>query len=176
MEQTDAATKLMPAIFTLDKFAQADHIALYLAHDAEIDPALLCAELWARRKHVYLPCIERDEQRAPSIVHFAKYTPNTRLITNRYNIAEPDTSSPTVSIDALDALLIPLVAFTPRCERLGMGGGFYDRAIANVALLSAPYLIGLAHDCQRAKALPTDNWDATMDVVLTPTKIYTATT
>ena len=78
---------------------------------------------------------------------------------------------------------MPTVAFTDTGDRLGMGGGFYDRALshrqrARQALgqdrlctkkpgRGYPLLVGVAHSCQRIEALPSDNWDVAMDLVVT---------
>ncbi|MFN3863880.1 MAG: 5-formyltetrahydrofolate cyclo-ligase [Erythrobacter sp.] len=68
-----------------------------------------------------------------------------------------------------DVLFVPLLGFTDRCERLGQGGGHYDRWLAEHPPALA---IGLAWDVQLCAALPTEAHDAALDAVITPTRIY----
>jgi 5-formyltetrahydrofolate cyclo-ligase len=68
-----------------------------------------------------------------------------------------------------DVLFVPLVGFTAECQRLGQGGGHYDRWLAE----HRPSLvIGLAWDAQLCDKLPTEPHDARLDAVITPTRIY----
>jgi 5-formyltetrahydrofolate cyclo-ligase len=68
-----------------------------------------------------------------------------------------------------DVLFVPLVGFTPALERLGQGGGHYDRWLAE----HPPRLtIGLAWDVQACDTLPTEHHDQRLDAVITPTRIY----
>ncbi|PLK24694.1 5-formyltetrahydrofolate cyclo-ligase [Porphyrobacter sp. TH134] len=68
-----------------------------------------------------------------------------------------------------DILFVPLVGFTPNLDRLGQGGGHYDRWLAE----HPPQLaIGLAWDAQTRDALPTEPHDVRLDMVVTPTRIY----
>ena len=68
-----------------------------------------------------------------------------------------------------DVLFVPLIGFTPALERLGQGGGHYDRWLAE----HRPALtVGLAWDAQACKALPTEPHDAPLDAVVTPTRLY----
>ena len=89
---------------------------------------------------------------------------------NRFGIKEPIDGSPS-SAQTLDLILIPLVGFDQRGNRLGMGGGFYDRTLAfKLKTPQRPNLIGLAHECQRVEHLETDPWDIPMTGILTSHK------
>ena len=68
-----------------------------------------------------------------------------------------------------DLVVVPLIAFTERGERLGQGGGHYDRWLQAYPQVRA---IGLAWDCQIADALPIEDHDRHLDAVVTPTRIY----
>lgn len=76
---------------------------------------------------------------------------------------------------ALDLLLVPLVGFDPECNRLGMGGGFYDRSLAYLARRlhwRRPTLIGIAHEIQKVDRLDTQPWDIPLDMVATEARVY----
>ncbi len=69
----------------------------------------------------------------------------------------------------LDIILLPLVGFDRYGNRLGMGGGFYDRTLArlNHCDMKRPLLIGLAHHCQEVEQLQTQSWDIPLDIIAT---------
>ena len=68
-----------------------------------------------------------------------------------------------------DVLIVPLLGFTARGDRLGQGGGHYDRWLADHPDVPA---IGLAWDCQLAEALPVEAHDRRLVAVVTPTRIF----
>jgi 5-formyltetrahydrofolate cyclo-ligase len=93
---------------------------------------------------------------------FLELNDNTRLVSNRFGIPEPEIrSNASRPAWALDLILMPLVGFTERGDRLGMGGGFYDRTFEFLhhAACHKPKLIGLAHECQRVATMPTASWE-----------------
>ena len=70
----------------------------------------------------------------------------------------------------MDIIFVPLVAFDRNGNRLGMGGGFYDRALAftqNSTNLSRPLLLGLAHHFQEVERLTSKKWDIPLNGILT---------
>ncbi|CCQ09874.1 5-formyltetrahydrofolate cyclo-ligase [Pseudoalteromonas luteoviolacea B = ATCC 29581] len=94
---------------------------------------------------------------------------------NAYGILEPVLNcSEVCPIAQLDLLLMPLVAFDKQGNRMGMGGGYYDRTLASYYKQNweTPRLIGLAHDCQQVDELPTEVWDVPLQAILTPTRFY----
>lgn len=68
-----------------------------------------------------------------------------------------------------DIVFVPLLAFTESGDRLGQGGGHYDRWLADHPSVAA---IGLAWDVQRVETLPTEPHDRPLTAVVTPTRIY----
>ncbi|HFF8523055.1 TPA: 5-formyltetrahydrofolate cyclo-ligase [Providencia rettgeri] len=151
------------------KIAQAKNIALFLSFDGEINTQPLIDALWQQNKQIYLPVLH------PFSAHhllFLHYHPDSQLVKNRFNIAEPPLDVRDVlPPEQLDVMLIPLVAFDSQGQRLGMGGGFYDRTLANWQK-SGFYPIGLAHDCQHVEQLPVAHWDIPLPEIITPKKIW----
>ena len=89
------------------------------------------------------------------------------LKANRFGIAEPDLpASQLLPATRLDIIVVPLVAFDGHGNRLGMGGGFYDRSLADSSGHS-PLLIGYAHDLQQVNQLPARPWDKKLHAVVT---------
>ena len=75
----------------------------------------------------------------------------------------------------LDVVIAPLVAFDESLNRLGMGGGYYDRTFAfrkRARVLRRPVLIGVAYSFQRVDRLQPENWDVPLDVVITEKESY----
>ncbi|HAT0112766.1 TPA: 5-formyltetrahydrofolate cyclo-ligase, partial [Salmonella enterica subsp. enterica serovar Saintpaul] len=91
---------------------------------------------------------------------------------NRLKIQEPRLDVRDVlPLAKLDVLVTPLVAFDEDGQRLGMGGGFYDRTLQNWQQHKI-LPVGYAHDCQLVEKLPVKEWDIPLPAVVTPSKIW----
>jgi len=101
---------------------------------------------------------------------FLRYQQETKLISNVYGILEPQLDVTSVCpLSQLDVVCTPLVAFDNSGARLGMGGGFYDRSLANWQQTQI-YPLGLAHDCQLVDTVPVEGWDVPLPEIITPSK------
>ena len=148
------------------------HIAIYFSNDGELDTSLLINELWQQNHTLYLPVIHPFNG---ATLLFQRYEKNSPMKANRYGILEPKLNcSQICPLPVLDYLLMPLVAFDKQGNRLGMGGGFYDRTLARLHEQNwqKPQLIGLAHECQKVEALPIESWDVPLKTIITPDKTY----
>lgn len=153
-------------------FLNAKRIACYLAEDGEIDPVYIIEKAWRYKKQVYLPVLPPTGKS----LFFAPYSKNSKLKLNRFGIAEPDVH-PKYWIRArqLNLVLLPLVAFDEKGNRLGMGGGFYDRSLAFTTHRKqwhSPHLIGLAHELQKVEHLPCESWDVPLNLIATEIGFY----
>lgn len=147
-------------------------IGIYFSNDAELDTSLLIKDLWSKNHHLYLPVIHPFNG---TTLYFQRYEENSPMKPNRYGILEPKLNcSQICPLAELDYLLMPLVAFDDNGNRLGMGGGFYDKTLARYEKENwqKPQLIGLAHQCQHVKCLPVESWDVPLNYIITPQKIY----
>jgi 5-formyltetrahydrofolate cyclo-ligase len=166
-EQQDFARQIALRLTQHPRIQAAEHIAVFLSFDGELDTAPLITWLWQLGKQVYLPVLHPF---SPGNLLFLRYTAQTQLIYNRFKILEPALDVRGVlPLSQLDVVLTPLVAFDAQGQRLGMGGGFYDRTLQNW-WQSGPYPIGLAHDCQQVAALPVEQWDIPLPEIITPSK------
>ncbi|MFC3851494.1 5-formyltetrahydrofolate cyclo-ligase [Salinispirillum marinum] len=141
---------------------QAQHIALYLSNDGEVSLQPLIHLLWLQNKHVYLPVVHPLQQR----MRFALYRRHSLMRRNRFDIPEPRTTKHRAPYE-LDLVLLPLVGFDALGQRLGMGGGFYDRTFARRGM--RPLLLGIAHTCQQVARLPNAPWDVPLNAIVTDT-------
>lgn len=148
---------------------EAKSVAVFLSFDGELDTRPLIEGLWRAGKQVYLPVLHPF---SPGNLLFLRYLPDSLLATNRLKILEPALDVRHVlPLDRLDVLITPLVAFDNTGQRLGMGGGFYDRTLQNWR--AHGFLpVGYAHDCQQVESLPVQEWDIPLPTVVTPTKIW----
>jgi 5-formyltetrahydrofolate cyclo-ligase len=156
-------------------FINSTRLACYLANDGEIDPHYIIERAWQMRKQVYLPVLSPLGHR----LYFAPYNHDSDLCSNRYSIMEPDCHPRDwCSAQQLDLILLPLVAFDAAGNRLGMGGGFYDRSLAyrqHRQHWRKPRLLGLAHELQKTSELKTRSWDIPLDGIATEHSIYQIT-
>ncbi len=147
---------------------RANKIALYLAADGELDPQPLIKKLHKLKKRVYLPVLRPGNVNA---LWFAEYRINDTLRPNRFGILEPNIRvRKPIIIWGLDLIVMPLVAFTDKGTRMGMGGGYYDRTLSyqrNRIHWVKPKLVGYAHACQRLDNLKKQDWDIPMHAVIT---------
>jgi 5-formyltetrahydrofolate cyclo-ligase len=148
-------------------------IAFYFAADGEMDPTPLIERAIKTGKKCYLPVLQ---QRPANALWFSRYDITTPLKLNRFGIPEPDMHHRrTITPWGLDLILLPLVAFDLAGNRLGMGGGYYDRTLSfrlKRKHWKGPKLIGLAHDFQCIDTLPRNPWDIPLDGVITERHFY----
>lgn len=163
LQQQQAEDSITQQALALIEERNAQHIALYVSFDGEISTDKLIKTLWAQDKHVYLPVLHPFN---PNHLLFLRYLPDTPMLKNKFGILEPKLNVQNVlPLKELDILFTPLVAFDKQGNRLGMGGGFYDRTLQNWRN-SSFIPVGLAHQCQQVEQLPTEVWDVPLHQIL----------
>ncbi|UYK97359.1 5-formyltetrahydrofolate cyclo-ligase [Pantoea stewartii] len=168
-QQHTAAEQLAEHAINFAPVSDAQNVALFLSVDGEINTRPLIAKLWQQNKRVYLPVLHPF---SAGHLLFLRYTPETPLSPNKLRIPEPPLDiRHMVTLDELDVMMVPLVAFDRSGQRLGMGGGFYDRTLQNWKQ-HAFLPVGIAHDCQLVDSLPVAAWDIPLPAVLTPSTLW----
>ena len=155
-ERQDAAQAAREILCNSAVFQNSQHIACYYPLNNEFDCLPIIQAIWEKHKHCYLPVL------SDNLLCFKRYQATTRLQTNRYNIPEP-VSEESIAVERLNLVIVPLVGFDTRGNRLGMGAGYYDRTFQALDC----YLLGLAYAAQQAPDLPVDPWDVRLHAVLT---------
>ncbi|MBL4571132.1 MAG: 5-formyltetrahydrofolate cyclo-ligase [Alcanivorax sp.] len=145
----------------------ARHLALYLANDGELD--LLPGLRHPRFRHAttYLPRLDPIRR---GHLQFRLWQRHHPMRPNNYGIAEPAHYYRGRALWALDVILLPAVAFDACGYRLGMGGGYYDRTLADLARRPRrPRLVAVGYDFQRVGegTLPVAPWDQPVDLTVT---------
>jgi 5-formyltetrahydrofolate cyclo-ligase len=166
-EQSTAAIDLTKRLSSHREILQAKRIAIYLSNDGELSTTSFIEWCWQNGKEVYLPVVHPFSKGNLLFLH---YQQETKLINNVYGILEPQLDVTMVCpLKQLDVICTPLVAFDNSGARLGMGGGFYDRSLANWQQTKV-YPLGLAHDCQLVDTVPVEGWDVPLPEIITPSK------
>lgn len=168
-QQTQFALQAADRMMAYPPVLLAQTVAVFLSFDGELDTRPLIDQLWRAGKRVYLPVLHPF---SPGNLLFLHYHPSSDLVVNPLNIREPKLDVRDVlPLSQLDVLVTPLVAFDAAGQRLGMGGGFYDRTLQNWRQHRLQP-VGYAHDCQQVDALPTEQWDIPLPAVITPSKTW----
>lgn len=174
-EQQHAAEQLIHQVAALADTPNVQKVGLYLSFDGELNTQPCIEYLWALGKDVYVPVLHPFRT---GYLLFVNYAPDSEMVSNQFNIREPKlTCQQICPLAQLDLLFTPLVAFDEQGNRLGMGGGFYDRTLSvhQRDKRTKPQLIGLAHDCQQFDVLPIEPWDIRLNKIVTPSSVFSWT-
>ena len=130
----------------------------YYPVNFEIDDLVLLRKFEKNRFNISLPVIKKNFQ-----MDFYKWSFFDPLKVNKYGIPEPETKN----LVYPDILLIPLVAFDKNLNRLGYGGGYYDRLIKKLSKKKKIIKIGLAFTIQKIDKVPINVYDQKLDYIVT---------
>lgn len=152
-------------ICTLEEYKRAQNIALYCAINGEIELDFLWRKILLAEKSCYFPVLNDN-----LTLSFLPATAATSFKNNPYGIPEPKVSiGLAINIEALDLMILPLVAFDMHCTRLGMGSGYYDRTLEKK---KPKHLFGVAFQFQQVDFIVPRPWDVPLDAVITQKAIY----
>jgi 5-formyltetrahydrofolate cyclo-ligase len=152
----------------LHLFRRGSRVALYLPMPGEVDlrPCVACA--WQRGA---LVCVPRIVSRRRRSMTFAVLAPGGPAVRNSYGIEEPRAPARQFRAVGLDVVVLPVVGFDRRGNRLGMGAGFYDRALRRRLDGTRPWrrprLVGVAFSGQELPAIDPAPWDVPLDLIVT---------
>ena len=130
----------------------------YYPVNFEIDDLVLLRKFKNNKFNISLPVIKKDFQ-----MDFYTWSFSEPLKINKYGIPEPEAKN----IVYPDVLLIPLVAFDKNLNRLGYGGGYYDRIIKKLSKKKNIIKIGLALSVQKIDKVPINAYDQKLDYIIT---------
>ena len=135
----------------------------YYPSNYEIDDLDILDLLEKKNFKVSLPIIKKDNQ-----MNFYSWSRNDPLKINKFGIPEPVSTK----VFNPDILLVPLVAYDSSLNRLGYGGGYYDRFIEKIEKIKKVTKIGLAFSFQEISSIPIDQYDKRLDFIVTEKEIY----
>ena len=165
-DQKESAAAAANYLLQSAPFKESRFIASYLPFRGELDTQPLIKGIWKAGKIGYLPILIIGEGKT---LEFARYDEGDVLEPNHLSILEPADSTRKIQPEHLEMVILPLVAFDLQGNRLGTGGGYYDRTFAfmHAKPIKRPLLIGLSYSFQQVDLLPKDPWDVKLDAILT---------
>ncbi len=171
---TQAAQAVAAQIVQLKEFLTAEHMGCYLAVEGELDTQPTMQSAHTLKKKLYLPVIQKSGFE-PDFLEFHAYVLGDPLLKGIHGISTPGHRDHfPKTINELDVIFLPLVAFDSHGNRLGRGAGYYDRTLnaARQQYGRLPCLIGLGYEFQKIPEIIPDKWDVPLDIIVTEKDIY----
>ena len=137
-------------------------VGAYYPYNFEIDTISIIKTLSKKKFKLSLPKISKQNH-----MDFYEWSFEDPLKINTFGIPEPSSKK----IVYPDILLVPLVGYDIGLNRLGYGGGFYDRYIEKIEKIKKVIKIGLAFSCQKIKNMPLSKYDKKLDFIITEKEI-----
>jgi 5-formyltetrahydrofolate cyclo-ligase len=154
--RADASELICEKVIRSKMFSAAKLIACYLPMKDEVDTRNIINRAWCANKRIFVPIT-----RGKGEMFFREIRPNTTLHRNKMSIWEP-ASGEIISSRALQLVITPTVAFDGSNNRIGMGGGYYDRCFSYLRhrkVWITPKLFGVAFQCQKVDKITPNPWD-----------------
>lgn len=163
-ERESASERIARHVIYSPFFQRSRLIACYLPMPDEVDTWPIIARAWRMKKRIFAPITGPNR-----LLTFREVRPESDLMTTDFGLLEP-LSGDVLTARELDLVLTPMVAFDDDCQRIGMGGGYYDRTFSFLRgrqWLFRPKLIGLAFACQHVDKIASNPWDIRLYRVIT---------
>ncbi|MFC0178625.1 5-formyltetrahydrofolate cyclo-ligase [Thorsellia kenyensis] len=152
---TSANTNLIEFIQTKIDDNSLKNIALFHSFRDEIDTSLTINYLLEKEITVCLPIIHPINH---THLLFQSFDKTTEMVKNKFGILEPKLNVNQIIIkESIDLIILPLTGYDEMGNRLGMGGGFYDRTFEHYPFKER--LIGFAFSIQKVGSIPAEPWD-----------------
>jgi 5-formyltetrahydrofolate cyclo-ligase len=140
-----------------------------LPGNGEVDPAAALSAAHARGAHVALPRVSAEAPRLR--FHGVDFTDDAALVPGPFGLREPAPSAPEITVESIDVMLLPGLAFDCAGRRLGYGGGYYDEAAGRLRAAGRGFLVGVAYDFQIVDRCPAGEADVGVDCVVTDSQV-----
>ena len=152
-------------------YKNSTKIGCYVSTRYEVQTESIISSIHEDEKELFLPKIKPNSE-----MDFVQTGKKTQFNRNKYGIKEPESNY--ISIESkLDLVVVPLIAFDVNKNRIGMGGGYYDRKFEKLNTNEydiknrEPILIGLGFDCQKTEEIKTEKWDVKLTSVISESGI-----
>ena len=161
-QQAEAA--IYQSLFDLEAFKTAQTLLCYYATEGEFNSHPIIEKAWQMGKTVGIPRVYPNRQMEAHV-----YRPDSQLEESAYHIPEPLASAEVIDPKDLDLIIMPCVSCNNQGQRIGYGGGYYDRYILRTkpALLVLPFYQAL-----QRQDIPVEDHDLTMDIIITEAGIF----
>lgn len=159
-EKSKSIDSVFKAIERLDVFKKAKNILLYNSLPDEIGTKR-AIESWEKTKNVFLPRVNGND------IEILRYD-RDNIFVGAFGIEEPAGNN-IFDMKEIDLAIIPGIAFDKTGNRIGRGKGYYDRLLVGSDIVT----IGIGYDCQLVDQIPVEPHDVSVDIVVTPSLLYT---
>lgn len=162
-ERAQKSKRIMQAFLNSMWYAECERVFCYVSFRSEVDTKELIKRMLSDGKKVAVPRVEGKEMHFYEIRDLADCEPGS------FGIPEPQNDGkcviPVKKGKNGDLMIVPGSCFTTRCDRIGYGGGFYDRFLAKYPIKT----VGFFFDCQKADMIPCNEYDRKLDHIITET-------
>jgi 5-formyltetrahydrofolate cyclo-ligase len=151
-------------------FRNGKRFAFYYPIGNEVNLLALMEHAWSLGKKTYLPVLAQFPKGS---LWWIEHSASTGMYLNQLGIPEPEhsRSARRTKLRSLDIIFMPLVAFDAQGNRMGMGGGYYDRSLAKLYRHDKPWhrpvRMGVAYSWQQVESIPVEKWDIPLDAIAT---------
>lgn len=162
-DTTQKSNKLiLNNLLSLDEIEKAETIFCFVGTNKEIDTVPFIEMMLQKHKRIAVPlCVEKGIMEARQITEISELKPG------KYGILEPENNSILITKEKIDAAVIPCITCDRQCNRLGQGGGYYDR------FLDADFhKIAICREILLVHKVPVEEFDQPVDMLVTENKIY----
>ena len=165
-EWQNFSNKITEKMISLPEFIEASHIFCFMDFKGEVCTDGIIQAALSMEKIVYIPRVEGE------IMYFYRYESEDDLVISNFGIEEPAPGA--VPADVFEGLMVvPGVSFDKNCNRLGFGGGYYDRFLSEHTRI---FKAAVAFECQLCDRIPTAPHDINPDLLITERDVYYANT
>lgn len=164
----DKSTEIFKKIISFKPFLDCDTVLCYYSVGGEVSTRSIIEYALYNNKTVGIPvCVNNKGN-----MRFYKYTLNTALKNNRIGIPEPEILSEEIRETDKTVVIVPALSFAENGFRLGYGGGYYDRYLEDFKGVS----VGLCYDGLISESLPYEDYDKSVDFIITEKEIINCKT
>lgn len=162
-ERFEKSMQIFEQLITVPEFKRADRIYTYVSMDNEIDTIMLIDYSLSLEKRVFVPRVSGKDMEFYEISDISELNPGYM------GIYEPDINGREPDYSRTGFMCMPGLAFDRSYNRIGYGGGFYDRYLSVENKL---YKAALAYEAQLLESIPAQDGDVRPDMIVTEENIY----
>lgn len=160
----EGSRQVVRHLFTCPEYQRAKTVMAFLSLPGEVDTADILADCWQGGKRVVVPRIDSDQKTMVAV----EIRDLAGLAVNWYGIREP-VGGPPIPPTEIDLVLVPGLGFDLEGNRLGRGGGYFDRFLSR--LQTRAVKCGLGWEKQIVECVPVRPWDVKVDMLVTETGV-----
>lgn len=155
--------KIFNELINTDLYKRSINIFIYISFSNEINTRNIIEKAFKDKKNVFIPKVYKDDKLMKAI----KLNSIDELKKNSMGILEPIDDSNYIEKENIDLIVVPGVVFDKECNRIGYGGGYYDRYLKDIK--SKKNKIALAYDLQIVDKIESEVHDIKVDYIITNT-------